>query len=794
MANNITDFKNNQDDLDNFKKNIYRYFSFYPFFLITISISLFIGLLYLRYTPKIYRTTTQIEIIDKAQDSEMSLPTAMTIFNRSMINLENETGVISSFEMHSRVVNALSSNIKFYTEGIVKTSENHRSEWMNDYEIKFKINPTDIKKKSTYEIEIVKNILEISEFDSEDIFVEKFQFSNLNTNSENHNLPFELKINDYKETYPKKIIKFLIFDDVTYSFVDNVKVQPVGQESDQLLIELDYPNKKISEEYLNTLVSEFDKDGIKDRQAEYKNTMDFVDARTVFLSEELGKIENKKQEFKEQNKITDIQSDAKISINQQFSYNAELFSAESQKDLVLILKDIITDNPFELMPVNIGIESSDINNLIIEYNLLIKERNSFLQSAGNNNPFVKNLEEQINKFNENIFISIDAYISSLEKIISNLENKEKEYSDFYNSIPENEKILRSIERELEVKEALFLLLLQKREEAAINFAVIKPSIKLIDSARSSKFQIKPRIIIILAISLVTGIAIPIIILFLWFYFDNRIHTRDQLSALLNDIPIIAEIPHVTTPDVLNQLISTTKRDPFAESIRMILANIKFNLNFNSDNTGNGKVILVTSSIKGEGKTLISSNLSSILSADKKVLLLGCDLRNPQIHKLLSVSKNKPGISNMLYENKANNYKDFIVKNENLDIILSGSIPSNPTKILASSKFESFLNEMKKIYDYVIIDSSPCLLVSDTFEISKYADITMYVVRSNFTKMDITNFINETHDNKRLKNLNILFNSVGNSHSYGYRYGYQYGYRYGYKYNYGYGYGYSSESK
>ena len=795
MTENFSDFNQKYNELDEFKKIVTRYISFYPLFLISIVIFLALAFIYLRYTPKIYKTTSKIEIIDKAQDSEMSLPTAMTIFNRSMINLENEIGVISSFEMHSRVTKSLFSNSRYFTEGVVKTSENHKDEWFKDYKIEFKVQPEDVKISSTYEILFIDDIMEISHFDHEENFIQTFKFPNSDTNLTNHSLPFELKINDdVNETNEKKILKLQNFEDITYSYVENVIAKAIGEESDQLLLELDYANKKIAEEYLNTLISEFDRDGIKDRQAEYKNTMDFVDSRTVFLTEELGLVENKKQEFKEKNRLSDIESDAKLSISQQFNYNSELFNAESQKDLVLILRDLLKENQFDLMPVNIGIESSDINNLIIEYNLLIKERNTFLQSAGKNNPYVKNIEEQLNKFNENIFISIDAYISSLETIISNLVKKEEEYSDFYNNIPENEKILRSIERELEVKEALFLLLLQKREEAAINFAVVKPSIKLIDSARSTKHPIKPRVILVLAICFVLGFIVPFLSLFLWFYFDNKIHTKDQLSAYLGEIPIVAEIPYIKEESYVSELIKPSTRHPFAESIRMILANLKFSIEFGSKNKEYGNVILVTSSIKGEGKTLISSNISSSLSVDKKVLLLGCDLRNPQIHKLLSMDKKTDGISDMLYKNDIDNYSDYIIKNENLDIILSGTIPPNPGEILASSKFESFILKMRKKYDYVIIDSSPCLLVSDTFEISANADLTLYVVRSNHTKNDITNFIRETHDKKRLNNLNIVFNSVGNSGSYGYKYGYQYGYTYGYKYsyNYGYGYGYSED--
>ena len=183
--------------------------------------------------------------------------------------------------------------------------------------------------------------------------------------------------------------------------------------------------------------------------------------------------------------------------------------------------------------------------------------------------------------------------------------------------------------------------------------------------------------------------------------------------------------------------------------------------------------------------------------NKKVLLIGADLRNPQIHQILKINKDEyKGLSDIIYTDKIKNYKDYIVKNDNLDIILSGTIPPNPTELLISNQFKNLIELAKKEYDHIIIDSAPCLLVSDTLEISKYADITLYVFRANHTLKNLTNFITECQVQQKLKNINLVLNSVGNSKSYGYKYGYQYGYQYGYKYgyayNYGYGYGYSND--
>jgi len=241
-------------------------------------------------------------------------------------------------------------------------------------------------------------------------------------------------------------------------------------------------------------------------------------------------------------------------------------------------------------------------------------------------------------------------------------------------------------------------------------------------------------------------------------------------------------------------VKSSTRDILSESIRMVVGNLNFIL-FNENQKSKNNIILVTSSIKGEGKTILSVNLSSILSKKyNKILLVGADLRNPQIHKFFNVDKEVGGLSDFIFKNSIPSWKDLLIKKDNLDILLSGTIPPNPTDLLSSAKFKAFIDEVRDEYDYIVIDSAPCLLVSDTFEISSHADTTLYVVRANYSDIRLTDFINEANSTDKLKNINLILNSVGSSSSYGYRYGYQYGYKYGYKYGYNYGYGYGYGEK
>ena len=792
------DFKENNlpDSENSFLLEFYKYLSFWPYFLLSVLLSILFAFLYLRYTPNLYQTTAKIEILDKAQDSDMSLPTSMTIFNRSMINLENEIGVLSSNSINTKVVKKLNSNIFYYSTGYIKKSQLHKSEWDDNYNLEFKIDTDTIKSTFEYLIFIQDDKLFINKANTDGEVIQSYNFKSLSTFEKNHDLPFNISIPTTARRDFNKSILIRPVREVVYDFIINTNIYPVGTDSDQLMISLNHQNKKIAQEYINFLISEFDKDGVIDRQLEHKRTMEFADNRSEFLTLELQQIENRRQSFKEKNKLTDIISDAKINVTKQFEYNSELFSAKAQLELLELFELSVKNNEFKLLPVNIGLDNTTINELILQYNTLIKDRDKFiLNGAGPNNVYIISLDKQLDDFYLNLISSVNNYRKSLDLTIKNLKEKEDEFSSVYESIPENEKILRSIERELEVKEALFLLLLQKREEAAINFAVVKPSIKIIDNAISNNLPISPKVLFTYVFSIVLGFLIPVIFLFIWFLLDTKIHTKEHITRNIKGTSVLCEIPYVKD-NLKFSLYEPETRNPFVESVRMIIANLNFVL-FDKSKSNKTNIILVTSSIKGEGKTMVSSNLASILSSksDKKVILIGADLRNPQIHKLINADKERPGLSNYIYKTDTD-WKEMILKVNNLDIMLSGTIPPNPTELLSSNRFSSFIEEVSSIYDYVIIDSAPCLLVSDTFEISKYVDSTVFVIRANHTDIKLCNFINECIESNKLPKLNIVLNGVGNSQSYGYKYGYQYGYQYGYKYsyNYGYGYGYGSDDK
>ena len=785
----------NIDSSSEIKEETLRYLSFWPYFLLLLIFFLLISFLYIRYTPAVYNTTTTIEILDESQDSEMALPTALTVFNRSMINLENEITRLKSFELNSTVVKNNNFNIIYYKKGTIKTSETTPENWYDQYKLNLKTENKAILKRSSFTINSDNNALNIKSFDSDGKFIKSYSFSSLSTSSISHDLPFDLTIYSDKSISFEREIIFNSVDFQTNKFKKKLKIKPLGNDSDQLSVTLTHSNVDIAKSYLNELIKSFDNDGVIDKQLAYSRTIEFVNKREQILKEDLNIIELKKQNYKQDNNISDINIDANNNINLKYKYNTEIVQLESQLQIVQYLIESISDSKYEYLPNNIGLDNLDINNMIEDYNKIVSERFRYVNEAGLNNYLVKSLESQLSDFLKNIFSSLSNFSNSTNLKLSNLKLKENEFDNEYNRVPENEKTLRAIERELSVKEALYLLLLQKREEASINLAVVKPTIKVIDYAITDISSKSPSSRVIYLISIILSLIIYFSVLFIRFFLDNKVHNKDQLMKLIDDnIPIIGEIPYIVNANNIKN--DSSSRSTISESIRMLLSNLRFVSSLNSDSQNKSKTIIFTSSIKGEGKTLASvntaSNLANDLNKDKRVILLGSDLRNPQIHKSFGVQKNQKGISEIIYNRDTKNYKKYVQKFQNLDVLFSGSIPPNPTALLSSNVFKDLISLLKIEYDYIIIDSAPCLLVSDTFQFIENADSVVYLFRSNFTDSKIADFINEIYNTKNIKNLNIVLNAVGNSGSYGYQYGYKYGYKYGY--NYGYGYGYEADKK
>ena len=773
MDDSFNDFLSFRDEesLD-LKKEFYKFFSYWPWFVLALFISLLSAYIYLRYTPRIYQTTAKIKILDESDGLE--LPTSAFIFQRSNINLENEVQILSSYIILERVVRKLNLNTTFYEEGTIQTSS------VAALPLKYEqlINPDSILKPASFKISI-----NTSGFDILDLKAERtYSFEKHSTYSIDHVLPFNLNLDT---TVP--------FDDITgKTFIVNfntvkyatlklkalLEVEPIGDQSDLLQLSIKGESTALTEAVIDSLVTTFDNDGISDRRLVSQRTLEFIDDRFEFLALELDSIEVDFKDFKQQNNLVDIVTDAQIGLEKRSKSDEEVFRLNNQLALAKLIQEALVSPEATLLPANFGLESSQINTLIQNYNTAVLDRDKLSKSAGKNNPSVQIANSAIQDLKFNIENSLKAYITQLEASQRQLEQRNKRFVGEVAEIPEKEKLLRSIAREQKIKESLYLLLLQKREEAAINYAITEPSIKVVENAISGSKPISPKHNIIYAGALLAGLLIPLGILYIKFMLDTKLHSKDDINALSPKIPVIGEIPDLKKK---KNIIFTdpSDRTALAESFRILSANVDYILPISEN--GKGRVIYCTSTIKGEGKTLVSLNLSLALSSiNKKVLLIGADLRNPQIHTHIAENKQKPGLSNFLHDVNYN-WKDALIsgfeKHPNHHIILSGSIPPNPAHLLTNGRFEKLLAEAREEYDYVVVDTAPTILVTDTMLISQLADATIYLARANYTEKNLLNFSKELEAQGKLKNVAYVLNSVGAGKSYGY--GYNYGYNYGY---------------
>lgn len=760
------------------KYEVKKYLRYWVWFLIGVIIAMSAALIYLRYTPKIYSSSSKMQILNKGKGLE--LPSAGFVFNRSNINLENEMEVIKSMRISERVVRNLDLTMRFYEEGNVRTSEIDRF----PFKLKKTIANDSITSYASFKILITDKGFEVFRGASENPVI----FPNYSSYNVSHQLPFELEagsLEGIKENKGKTfILRIMPVTAAAKSLKGSLGISVLGKGSDLLVLSLYGESKQKSERIINEVMAVFNMDGIVDRQEVSKRTIKFIDERFELLANELDSIEGDKRDFKQLNSFFSVEGDAALGISQRSNAENEVFGIESQILLSnMVIESLnIKNNKYELLPANIGISSVNTNSLIDNYNKLIFERDNYLISGGENNPMVQSLNNQLDELAKSINRSLDAYKEQMEASKNLLEKRNDKFTADVYAVPAKEKIMRSIDRQQAIKETLYLFLLQKREEAAINLAITEPSIKVVEYAMSQGFPISPNEKNVYLMALVGGLLVPFGVIYGRLLLDTKVKGKKDVEMRVPQVPILAELPRIKNEELV--FTDPTDRTTQAEAFRILSANVKYILPTVKGETG--KIIYITSTIKGEGKTYAGINLSLALSSlNKRVLLIGADLRNPQIHHYTvpEMDKNAAGLSNYLYDDTFDWHSAIVKgfsKHPNHDVLLSGSIPPNPAHLLTNGRFEQLLDEAKQEYDYVVVDTAPTILVTDTLLISNFADATLYLVRAEFTEKNLLDFSKELSETGRLQNMAYVINGVGASKAYGYKYNYGYGYGYGSK--------------
>lgn len=763
---------------------INKYLPFWFWFVGFTAATLFIANFYLRYSPPVYQNSAKIKILDNSNSPFKMSTEGIFIVGKSKAKLGNDLQIIKSDRILEVVARELNLTTSYYLPGRIINSE----QWKNS-PVKIEwLSPDNMfdEKSLSINLTITKKGFKIEELGNKEMVFNKRYVIN--------NIPFKITSTTKQLNlfYDKKyLIKKSTLRNVVSQLIGSINANVLSEDSDVVVLSFKGLNQEKSKDIINCLIKVFNEDGIKDRQLAFKNTIQFVNDRFQYLVSELDSIENYKVNYKKSNDIITLEGFSGIKEGRKSGYEDKIFELENQLSLSVFLgKSIKTGSEYELLPTNIGVLDANVNSFISIYNELVTERDKLMVSAGKNNPTLKGINEKLPQLQENIFSSIKLYQDEIQASIRNIKNIQSQNNSLYSTIPEKEKILRSIERQQNIKESLYLLLLQKREEAGINMAITQPSVKVLEYASASGYRIAPNNNSIYLIALIIGLGIPLILLFLKFYFDTKIHNKIDVKNIVKDIPIIGEIPYIKD----DKYIQSNDRSILAEAYRNVRTNINYLLP--ASNKNEGFVIFSTSSIKGEGKTFNAINMALIMTQmKKKVLIIGADLRNPQLHKYIGLAKEKRGLTNYLFDQEVE-LESIINKNtlDNpyLDTIISGSIPPNPAELISNGRFEKLLNIVKAEYDYIIVDSAPTLLVTDTLLITNLADLVIYVTRADMTDKHVVEYSRDLYLQGKINKIAYIVNSVGLIYVYGYKYKYNYSYGYGYNYNYGYGYGYGSE--
>ena len=577
---------------------------------------------------------------------------------------------------------------------------------------------------------------------------------------------------------------------VAKAYCKNMTIEPTSKTTSVAVISLKNSNVQRGKDFINKLLEMYNINTNNDKNEVAQKTAEFINERISIISKELGSTEKDLESFKRGAGITDLTSDAQIALTGSAEYEKKRVENQTQINLLQDLQKYMQNEGYEVLPSNIGLQDLNLAAAINRYNEVLVERKRLLRTSTENNPTIINLDTSISAMKENVQVSLDRVLRGLFITKADLDREANRYSRRISEAPGQEREFVSIARQQEIKAGLYLMLLQKREENAITLAATANNAKIIDDAIADDAPVSPKGKMIYLVALVLGVGIPVGVIYLLELTKFKIEGRSDVEKLTS-VPIVGDIP-LTDEKQGAIAVFENQNNLMSETFR----NIRTNLQFMLEN--DKKVILVTSTVSGEGKSFISANLAISLSLlGKKVIIVGLDIRKPGLNKVFNIPRKEVGITQYL-ANPEKNLMDLVQLSDvskNLYILPGGTVPPNPTELLARDGLDKAIETLKKNFDYVILDTAPVGMVTDTLLIGRVADLSVYVCRADYTHKNEYTLINELAEKDKLPSLCTVINGLDlKKRKYGYYYGYgKYGKYYGYGKRYGYGYGYGEQS-
>ena len=778
----------------------------WQWFLLSMFIFVCGSLIYLRYADPVYQVSAKMLIKEEQNNrgraGQMFANMQDLGFMTNSAGLENEVEILKSRILALEAVKDLKLYVEYRSEGKIKKSLIYKYQPISvDLDAEH-LNLLD-KKLASFQFKLYKN--------GEDYQVEgdnfKGSFKTLpaalktpfGTITFTKNMAYEQALAETITDQPEEDIAqmkdrlngtfYITIKSPTFvasQYVNAIRIEPTSKLTSIAQLTLKDKNSERSFDYLKQLALCYNRQANADKNEIAYKTEEFINSRLEKINAELGATESELESYKRSNNLVQMRIDATQTMTQANQYYGQLMQANTQLQILDELRRHI-DNPsnrYQIIPSNVGLSDGASSALISQYNQTVLDRNRLLAAASENSPLVL---AQTNTLDQ-LEVSIKEALRQARRTADiQQQSIERQYSEFQSRIantPEQERILTQIGRQQEVKSGLYLMLLQKREENSISLAATADKGKLIDEP-TYEGKVSPKGAIIMLAAIVLGFALPLLIAYIIQLLRYKIEGHEDV-AKLTTLPIVADVAVASdsVKDASGIVVHENQNNQIDEIFRSMRTNIQFMMSEGQ------KVILFTSATSGEGKTFNAANLAvSFALLGKKVILLGLDIRKPALGRLFNITDRQRGITSLLVKEevteadlKSQIYPSGI--NKNLDLLLAGPVPPNPAELLARKNVGDILDKLKESYDYIILDTAPVGLVTDTLQIGKYADVTAFVCRSDYTPKASLGIVNTLYEDKKLPNICIVINGIDMSKK---KYGYYYGYgKYGKYARYGYG--------
>ena len=781
----------------NIQEILFRYLIHWPWFVASVIVCVALAWGYLRLTTPIYNVSATVLIKDEKKGGGANMSSelekmGMNGFVSSSGNIENEIEVLSSRTLAREVVSSLGLFVTYMDEDRFPKKELYRTS-----PVLVSLTPQEADKlPQTMEVGMSlqpSGVMDVQIKVGEKEYRKRFEKLPAVLPTDEGTVAFFTNNDTLSSLRPESVTKERHITayinrpfSVAKGYAGSLSITPTSKATSVVTVSLKNSNTQRGKDYIDKLLEMYNINANNDKNEVAQRTAEFIDERIGIISKELGSTERDLENFKRSAGITDLTSEAQIALTGNAEYEKKRVENQTQINLVMDLQRYLQGAEYEVLPSNIGLQDAVVAGAIDRYNEMVSERNRLLRTSTESNPAIVNLNASIRAMRGNIQTTLDATLKGLEITRADLAREASRYSRRISDAPTQERQFVSIARQQEIKSGLYLMLLQKREENAIVLAAIANNAKIIDEAQADGAPISPKRSTIYLAALVFGIGIPVGIIYLIGLTKFKIEGRTDVEKLTS-LPVIGDIP-LADEKTGSIAVFENQNNLMSETFRNVRTNLQFMLE-------NGKnVILVTSTISGEGKSFISANLAISLSLlGKKVVIVGLDIRKPGLNKVFNIPRKEHGITQYL-TNTTINLMDLVQQsdiNKNLFILPGGTVPPNPTELLARDGLEKAVETLKKNFDYVILDTAPVGMVTDTLLIGRVADLSVYVCRADYTRKAEFTLINELAENNKLPNLCIAINGLNlQKKKYGYYYGYgKYGKYYGYGKRYGYGYGY-----